>query len=1038
VSESRARTQTPAEAAPSPTGTLPVVALFLVSGAAGLLYEVLWSRQLAHVLGGSYTAAVAVVATFLGGLALGASLGARWAERTARPLRLYALLEAGIGLYAIAFPGLLSAAGPLHGWCYRAFAGNPVLHPTSNIAVAAALLLPPTVAMGATLPVLLRFCVRGGRGVLGGTGLLYGINTLGAAGGAVLTGFWLLPSFGLGATLLVGAGLNLGVAAVAFLLDREIPVEERVEVTAVPVSRVLLLAAAGSGFAAMLFQVGWTRALVLYLGSSVHAFTLIVAAFILGLGVGGLLAPLLRRFGDRALAAMLLLAGVGGLLSVRTLAGLPAEVVDTIVLIAGDYGSILRFEAGTALRIVLLPTLCMGAAFPLLVAAVAGPGGASRAAGRVYAWNTFGAILGCLVGGMVLVPLLGLRGALLFAVGMEVVLAAAVLRHWWPLGALALLLLAPAWPPEAMTSGPYMYWGNYAEAAKAQSKTPARVFRDTGWNRLFFREGRSSTVGVVRSPQGHLYLSINGKTDASTGPDMETQVLLGRIPTLAHPAPRSAMVVGMASGVSARAVSDLGVERLDVLEISPEVLEASRVFDGFNGGVARRPGVRVLLEDGRKHMEHARETYDVIASEPTNPWIAGVSNLFTVEYFRACRERLSPGGVLGVWLQSYSIREEDFRMVVRTVRSVFPGATLWELSPYQDYLLLAPREEGTDLVAGLVARGRADLLGLLFAGREGTARIAGTGPLHTDDRLQLEFATPRCLYGDPGFSPVGRVALEGMRDLPEDLLVLAGSGRAAAEKAIEARAAARRGYVAMDSGDDPAARRRRVDGILADEPAFRRLTARMPPGLRDGMVKARKAGREALEASVLPILWTDAILDLEASLAAAPEDGFTRELLSRCLQFRAEFLVDHGLFGDAKDDFLRASAVDPLNAAPVFRVAFCLYVGAGGDAQSPYLKECAEFLAKCLAIHPENEDALTLRGVVHALLQEDTKAEAAFRRALEVRPDSVLAMAKFARFRLDQGRVEEARALLRAALALEPNHPELLALRKPAGIEGGE
>ncbi len=1042
VSEHRSRTDSPPDGAPAetPAPLLPVLALFLVSGAAGLLYEVLWSRQLAHVLGGAYPAVVAVVATFLGGLALGASLGARWAERTARPLRLYALLEAGIGLYALAFPFLLAAADPVHGWCYRTFAGNAFLHPASNFAVAACLLLPPTVAMGATLPVLLRFCVRGGRGVLGGTGLLYGTNTVGAAAGALITGFVLLPGIGLSATLLVGAGLNLAVAGVAWLLDREIPVEPVPEVPAGSAPRVLLLAAAGAGFAAMMFQLAWTRGLVLVLGSSVHAFTLIVSVFILGLGIGGLLAPLLRRWGHASLAAMLVLAGVGGWLSVGTLAGLPSEAVLGMRERIGDYDRILAWEATCALRIVLLPTLGMGAAFPLLVAAVAGPGGASRAAGRVYAWNTAGTILGCLAGGMLLLPALGIRGSILFAAALELALAAAILRRLVPslailAAAAGLLFLAPPWPEESRMAGPYMYFRTYANSARSQGKTPERVFRDTGWNRLYFQEGRTATVAVAGSPEGHLYLSINGKTDASPGPDMETQVLAGRIPALAHPSPRSAMVVGLASGVSAANVAVPGVERLDILEISPEILEASRAFEPVNRGIAARPGTRVLLEDGRKHVEHARETYDVIVSEPTNPWIAGVSNLFTVEYFRACRERLAPGGVIGVWLQAYSIREEDFRLVVRTMRAAFPGTTIWELSPYQDYYLLAPRDEGTDLVASMAPRVPPSVLALLFAGREGTARIAGEGPLHTDDRLQLEFATPRCLYGDRGHAAVSRAEVDGMRDDPEVLLAVPGADAAALRRAVEARARARRGYLAMDSADDLVRRNSRLEALLADPVALRRLTLKMPPGLRDGVNRSVKAGRKAFDSGFSAVLWTEAILDLEAALEANPGDGFTSELLTRCLQFRGEFLLNYGMPGDAEGDFRRACEVQPDNAVPYFRIAFCRYSLAQGDAQSPHLDVGEKALADCLARNPRNEEALVLRGVLLALRQKDADAEAAFLRALEVRPDSTLALGKYARFLLERGRRDEAVGRIRIGLAYEPAYPELVALAGTVGLE---
>ncbi|HEU4395558.1 MAG TPA: hypothetical protein VFS92_08325, partial [Planctomycetota bacterium] len=716
---------------------LAAAGLFLVSGAAGLVYEVAWARLLVRIVGGAYPAAAAVAAAFLGGLALGAHLGARWAVRTERPLRLYAILEAGIAAWALLFPVLLAAAHPVHGWCYRAFGGQPALHMAANLVVAAALLLPPTVAMGATLPVLLRPLSGGGGTVLGGTGLLYGINTAGAAAGAAAAGFALLPALGIRGTVLTAAGANALVAAIALLLDRRagptaaaVPEPKGAPAAAPPIPPLgsglpLLVAAAASGFAALVLQMAWTRVLVLCFGSSVHAFTLVLAVFVLGLGLGGLAAPLVGGRGPGRSARLAILWGLAAFLAWRTvpiLAELPLVTAVELTALQGDYGDALEWQAGVVLRLVLPATLAMGAAFPVLVAAVAESSGVGgpRAAGRVYAWNTAGAILGSLAGGVALVPAIGLRGTLLLAVC--VLFAAASIaalrittRRAWVRAAAAAVPLAlgaglanaaPEWPRERLSSGPWLYGARYVGHSKVQGRSVDRVIRGAAWDMPYFSEGRSGVIAVLRGSEGMLQLRINGKTDAGTGFDMETQLLLGHLPTLAHPAPKTAFVVGLATGVTANAVSSHGLDRVDVLEISPEVAEACRVFDRVNDGVLDRPSTRVILEDGRKHAEHARETYDVVVSEPTNPWIAGVSDLFTEEYFRACRSRLNRGGVFGAWLQSYFLAEEDFRMVIRTARSVFPNLTIWECVPYQDYLMLACEDDAADPAAMVAARGR--------------------------------------------------------------------------------------------------------------------------------------------------------------------------------------------------------------------------------------------------------------------------------------------------------------------------------------------
>jgi spermidine synthase len=1017
--------------AQDPTGGAPfrgvaVAALFLASGAAGLVYEVAWSRQLAHVLGGAYPAMAATVACFLGGLALGARLGARAAARTERPLRLYGMLEAAIGVYALLFPALLAAAGPIHGWLYRACEGSPALHLASNVAVAAILLLPPTAAMGATLPLLVREAAPTRAGVLGSTALLYGINTVGAAAGALAAGFLLLPEAGLRGTLAIAAGINLAVAALAILLDRAAPhpaapAEEPREPGAAGegpppgLRRLLLGTAAATGAAAMVHQLGWTKALVLVLGSSVHAFTLIVATFILGLGLGGLAAPLCRGEGRGRWAWIALLqAGVGAsaLGSVGIIADLPIETIVAVGDRAGDYGSVLLWQGGVVARLVLLPSLALGALFPLLVAAVAEGGGAAAAAsvGRVYGWNTAGTILGALGGGLLLLPVLGIRGALVAAAGTNLALAAvaAATAARGPAAraaaaaavagaGLLLALRAPPWPPERMNCGPYLYGEIYRSRARMQDRTLDRVVREAGWDIPFLREGRSGTVAVGRSVEGDLYLRINGKTDASTGGDMSTQLLLGHLPCLAHPAPRSALVIGLASGVSAAAVASHGIGRIDILEISPEVAEASRLFDGVNGGVTRREGVRVILEDGRKHVEHARETYDVIVSEPTNPWIAGVSNLFTEEYFRACRERLSEDGVLCVWLQAYSISLEDFRRVVRTVRAVFPSATVWETAADMDFAILATRDDGADAAARIAARGipggpataslaeagvvhPAAILALGFLDREATGRFAGTGDLHTDDRLQLEFSTPRFVFGDRrGTPPADGRTLDGFRSFAPP----PGADREFLARAVAARAA-----------------KRAVGRALEENPA--------EPDLSEGIRR------------------------MEEALASFPGDHSGAAPLQAARIRRGEIRLQAGDLAGAAEDFERARSLRPSNAIPWLFLARIVAEPAAGRPDDPRLAEAHRLVDASLARSPGFEEALSYRGVLHALRGDDVRAEEAFRAGLRTRPDGARLWANLGRLRIFQGRPLEALTMADAGLAFEPRNADLLTVRREA------
>ena len=1067
--------------------TAIAAALFLLSGAAGLLYEVLWSRQLAHPLGGSYPAVVAVLTAFLGGLAAGAALGGRMAARIRRPLRAYALLEAGIAAWALLFPLLLDACSPLLGWFYRNLADQPALHTAARFAVAAALLLPPTVAMGATLPVLLRYVVAGGGSVLGGTGLLYGLNTLGAAGGALATGFWILPALGLRGTLFLGAAVNGAVALAAFLADRagagtaETASPEEAAgggapgaAAAAPAGdgpdperrrRALLLAAAGSGAAAMVYQLSWTKALILSFGSSVHAFTLVVSTFILGLGVGGLLSPLVRARGARLLLVLAALEagiGVAAWSGIGTLAGLPLDVIAGTPALRGDYGALLRWQSLQALRIVLLPTLLMGAAFPVLVAAVAGAAAdASRSVGRVYGWNTGGTILGSLAGGMLLVPAAGIRGAILAAACLHLGIAALVAAAALPRGrgllaaggvlaaAAGMASTAPVLPPEGLVCGPYMYASAYNAAAEAQGRPVARVLRDLFWDMPWFSEGRTATVGIVRRPEGEVFLRINGKTDGGTG-DLSTQVLLGQLPALARPGAERALVIGLATGISAAAVVSHGVERVDVVDICPEVVDACRIFDPVNDGLLRRPGVSVIVEDGRAHVEHAAATYDIIVTEPTNPWIAGVSNLFTEEYFRACRDRMSDDGVLCVWLQSYGISREDFAMVVRTVRSVFPRTTLWEAMPYVDFVLLASKDPDADLVAriagapfptGDAARSlalggfttREALLSTLAMGEEAAAAFAGEGPLHTDDLLQLEFRTPRGAFGDAGYVPFRAHEMEGVLDATPVLRYARDAGdRAALEAAIGARRAIREGTGWFKRTGDPVTRTRFRESLSGDPEELARLASRLSPRDREEVVGlAGSLGAAGLDGDQLTrLMWARAVDLLEGALLASPGDLMGARRLAECLQARSEDASRRGDLPAAQQDLVRALRLRPGDAAILLSLARLHVTAAGEDKASPHFAEALRFFDGALRLNPQFEAALVEKGVALAMMERDAEAEACFRAVLAFRPDSVTALANGAQLLFYMKRDPEAREWVERGLAIEPAYAPLVQLRE--------
>jgi spermidine synthase len=386
--------------------------------------------------------------------------------------------------------------------------------------------------------------------------------------------------------------------------------------------------------------------------------------------------------------------------------------------------------------------------------------------------NTAGAVLGAAFGGLVMLPTLGVHGSLKAGIVTNLVLAVVMigaarrsaLRWRWGVVAAAGLAaagvaLAPAWDVRVLSSGPAIYANAYHEQAGNRSFDD--ILRQQ--KVVFYRDGATSSVSVGRDGQT-TYLRINGKTDASTDVDMATQIALGHLPLLFHADPRRVLVIGLGAGITPGAVAAHPVEQVDVVEIEPAVVEAARFFADVQGNVMRDRRLRLVIGDARRFVRTTPARYDVIISEPSNPWVAGVSDLFTVEFFRLARERLAPGGVMLQWIHAYNLFPEDFRMVVKTFQTVFPSTTMWE-PDVGDFLLLGRTEAGpldldrlrTRFAANATVRRDLQRFGieawpgvfaLLSLGEAETARFAQSAALNTDDRLRLEFAAPRALYAD--------------------------------------------------------------------------------------------------------------------------------------------------------------------------------------------------------------------------------------------------------------------------------------------------
>ncbi len=729
-----------------------VTILFFLSGAVALAYEVVWVRALGLVVGASLWATVAVVAAYMGGMALGNALVARFADRIRAHLRLYGVAEALAAAAALATAPALAVlsrlaahlgAEPLSGW------GLPL---AGRFLLSWGFLAVPTVAMGATLPLLVERIGRDST-LARRVGRLYAANTLGAVAGVALAGFLGLPLLGERGTLTLAALLGMLVAAAAWLAEGSVarPALTPSAALAAGTARAWLLFPALFGFVALACEMVWTRILLLHLGSRVYAFAVILAVYLAGIAIGAAVVRWWSRDAGNALAACQGLLGVVLALQVPVFArfgDVLAWLAVTLkpISFAGLQGSL---ALGVA-AVLLPPTLLFGASYPLAVAAFPGRGAPAARTGAVGAANTLGGIVGAIVGPLLLVPAVGSQNTLLL-LGLAGGVAGLLLARGGAARALAGAAVPAVLAVAVLTPGGAVLRG----AAVVAEGTVETI-----------RESASATVVVRRIDDSRgtwRSLELNGVNVAGTSPELRAiQRLQGHLPLLLSPNPRRVLHIGFGSGGTAWAVAQHPVTQIVIAEISPEVLQVSgSVFAVLNHGVLADPRVRVVLNDGRNALLAMNERFDAILSDSIHPVYAGNSALYTREYFELCRRRLSPDGVVSMWLPMYSLSTESYLGIVRAFSDVFASTAIW----YDPVVLneftvvtgttapgpLRLRWEDLDdpalreTLAEAGVRVPADLAAMLLLGPREVRALASEVPPHIDDLPEVEYRSGRLL-----------------------------------------------------------------------------------------------------------------------------------------------------------------------------------------------------------------------------------------------------------------------------------------------------
>jgi spermidine synthase len=1040
---------------------------FFFSGATGLIYEVLWTRLLGLVFGHTVFAITTVLAAFMAGLGLGSYLFGKIADRSAHPLRLYGLLEVGIGVYALLTPVLLSKAEAIYIPLYRSLGLSFFVFSLAQFLLIFVILLIPTTLMGATLPVLSRFFVHEIAALGGQVGRLYAFNTFGAVLGTYAAGFHLIPILGIRTTLHLAAVANLGIGALAVVFDRHLSQLGSLPARAASPSQVLplpdsttsdhptgggrrlavWLAVIGlgiSGAASMMYEVAWTRALALIIGSSTYAFSTMLVTFLAGLALGSYL---FSRVAGRVRVNPFLFGGLQLSIGLTALVVTPffdrlPEVFLWTFQISQSPGFMKAIQFTISALAMFLPTLFMGATFPCVVQIASKElDRVGQDVGRIYFVNTGGAIAGTVLAGFLLIPTWGLEATLKLAVSLNLFLALAlfvasteVIR--WRRGAAALvpllllvvLFVSPPWDARAMASGAHIYGrGYFALLGKADFRQAIASF-----NRLlYYKDGISATVSVHQEG-GFVFLKVNGKTDASNRGDMHTQLMSGHIPFFYHPTARSALVLGLGSGVTAGAVALHPVERIDVLEIEPAVVEAAAFFAKENRDVLKNPKVKLSIADGRNFLLASQEKYDVIISEPSNPWMRGIGNLFSLEFYELVARRLAPKGIVCQWIHIYGLFPEDLKMVIKTFRSVFPHTLVWNTTA-GDLLLVGSKEPLTLDYDNLQSRYNAlpgvredmarlglnsplALLADFVLPEEDTALFAQHALVNTDDLPLLEFSAPNSLYletVDPNlrllraskraeFPPIVGMP-EGVLGSPEFRRDL-GQAFWAKEMLEDARiqfdealrldprhagSLLQRGRIHL-----------RMNSVLKAEADFK-AALRLDPRL----VQAHDALAQLYRAQKM---WDLAEEHLRRGAALLPKDA---QHLARL----ADHYRERERFSEAILQYRAAIALTPQNPR-LWAGLGMAYHGAGRSG------EALEALRQALSRDPENGFHQHQIGLVHVAAKRFNDAATAFQAAAQrdpLKPDPHLELGKVYAL---QGEKAKALEAYRQALRLDPSN----------------
>jgi spermidine synthase len=771
----------------SPTARLFLLGILFLSGANGLMMEIVFRRQLLLSLGVTHYSVATVLTVFMAGLAIGSFLFGRLADHIKYPIKLYGLLEVGVGLSGLLLIAVFSYLDPFYVKLQLVFgsAGSPNI--LLKLLPAAMVLLIPTTLMGGTLPVIGKALANENQSAGSPLGLLYGINTFGGVVGVIGATFFLLGTVGAMLTLAIVSIINTIIGLVSLLIFGKIIriasidsnsnhsnlKPRKTQIGVLGFDKISLAAFFLAGFAALSLEVHWTRILAYVVGSHGYAFGIILAAFLCGIALGSTLAS---RFADRLKRPViwlgltqLMIAGTAFTASIIMfrLRGLTGW----LTLHAGDsWDRFITAEMVILFALLLAPTFCMGAVFPLVMTVcIKTYKKLGQSVGNAYMLNTLGSILGAFFAGFIFIPYLGITRGLKLTLLISI-LGGAILflniRSKPVIKICAMILIV-------LLGG--MVWYRPIGYRLQYLRMGERL--------IFYDESSSATVSVREDEEGGRMLSVNGLDEVPVDPaSLLTFRVLAHLPMLLHPSPLNVMVLSLGGAITTGSVARHPLEQIDAVELCPPVVKAAGLFESWNHGVLDDPRLQIILQDGRNHLLTTQKKYDVITADATHPWSADSWILYTKEMYRLVRSRLTDAGIFCQWVPLHWMSIDDFKCVLRTLRTEFPHLSLWYTGSYvvalgsqkpitPDISDFTHRMQLTAIQEDLASVGidsPASLLGLYLLANDGIDRFVGAGPLNTDDFAYLEHSASRCFGRET--TPENLAALMKVRQFPDFLL----------------------------------------------------------------------------------------------------------------------------------------------------------------------------------------------------------------------------------------------------------------------------